>query len=56
MFIRQNVLSINQCPHYLSDEGDGLVSHGVRIADVRLDHIGKRLLHSSLQLLVYKKK
>ncbi len=50
-------LSINQCPpQYLTDKGDGFVPHGVRIADVRLDHIGKRLLHSSLQLLVYKKK
>jgi len=30
----------------LSDEGDGGVSHGVSIADVRLDHAVERLLHA----------
>jgi hypothetical protein len=39
----------------LPDKGDGLVTHGMRIANVCLDHVAKWLLHAGSQLLVTNK-
>ena len=43
-FLQMSELFLQNIVAYLSQEGDGLVAHGVGVADVGLDHVLEGLL------------